>query len=286
MPATVRLRAVTQQSARLGAEASARVYCADSKRPIGVVSEVHAWPEAHLHVATGRLAEVVRRVPASAVAVIDRQGIRLTLTRSMFLELPISLSDFEVGTNVFESMHRIEPIHNLGAWSVEVVVADGMVTVTGNMRTEVLRRRALAAARRAEGVVTLDDRVVADDRLVIDVARSFLNYLELQPSRVRVEASFGRVVLRGVLPCEELVRLAVGLAERVSGVVSVESRIVIAGPENAVAFDAATGARSDGRRRPEATADRLDEALQATFPASDPLPWPGSIGGPDREESR
>ena len=119
-----------------------------------------------------------------------------------------NLSDAEVADRVRESFRRYRPLANYGTRSIRVEVADGVVTLSGNVPDEAFRLMAVDGAAAAEGVHEVRDRLVSDSQLMTDVAAGLRHHRELQPSRVRVTAYLGVVVLEGEVETAELARLA------------------------------------------------------------------------------
>src|SRR5438105_2434903 len=136
-----------------------------------------------------------------------------------------NLSDAEVADRVRESFRRYRPLANYGTRSIRVEVADGVVTLSGNVPDEAFRLMAVDGAAAAEGVHEVRDRLVSDSQLMTDVAAGLRHHRELQPSRVRVTAYLGVVVLEGEVETAELARLAEAVAAKLPGVVAVENRL-------------------------------------------------------------
>lgn len=67
--------------------------------------------------------------------------------------------------------------------------------------------------------------LVTDEHEVTAVALAMLPHRELQPSRVRISADAGRVVLDGEPESQRDVELAISVAGSVPGVASVDSRL-------------------------------------------------------------
>ena len=173
----------------------------------------------------------MRRVPAATATFTPDGGVRLRSTRREFLGFPVHLPDPEVGANVHEALHRCPPLSRLGLESIVIEVTDGVVTLRGHVRSRVLRDRALACAESAPGVVNVRDRLLTDEELELEVARRFMSYPELQPSRIRVGCDRGVIRLEGELDSGDLVRLAVSVASHVPGVAGVDNRLEAGRPD-------------------------------------------------------
>lgn len=108
---------------------------------------------------------------------------------------------------------------------MEVKVHDGVVRLSGHVANELHRREAVRRAAATTGVQRVEDRLVTDEQLINAVALAMLPHRELQPSRVRISATLGKVVLEGELDSASDVELATAVAAAVPGVTSVESRL-------------------------------------------------------------
>jgi BON domain len=138
--------------------------------------------------------------------------------------------DRELELNVLESLREFIPlryttIRYTPFRSVEIQVQDGIVRLSGHVATELHRREAVRRAAAVPGVRGIEDRIVTDEWLEEAVAQAMLPHRELQPSRVRISASLGKIVLEGDLDSARDVQLATAVAAAVPGVVSVESRL-------------------------------------------------------------
>jgi hypothetical protein len=67
--------------------------------------------------------------------------------------------------------------------------------LSGYVPTESFRDEIELLARKTWGVLSVENRLIADRDLEVAVSRAFTAYPELQPSLVRVEADLGKVIL-------------------------------------------------------------------------------------------
>ena len=103
----------------------------------------------------------------------------------------------------------------------------GLLASPDTIAKELHRRETVSRVAATPAVVAVEDRLITDEQLVNAVALAMLPYPELQPSRVRVRANLGDVVLEGELDSERDIGLAVSLASKVPGVISVENRLCV-----------------------------------------------------------
>lgn len=232
LPKVGRMSVGQEPRAEVGFRRGVRVFCTDDRRPVG---RVEGWLSTAEHgqellVRSGWWETVVRRVPSSDVAWADSRAVQLSLDRQQFLKRQPYLPDEELQLAVYESVRtfsplRYTPIRHTPFRPVAVQVHHGMVRLSGHVVNELHRREAVQRAAATPGVLHVEDRLVTDEELVCAVALAMLPHRELQPSRVRISASLGKVVLEGELDSTSDVELATAVAAAVPGVTSVESRL-------------------------------------------------------------
>jgi hypothetical protein len=208
------------------------VYCADDPRAVGKVdsSSRYTVKPQPLRVSSGRWHRVVRRVPSESVVSADDRRVELNVSRAEFLNLPHYLPDREVVAGVLDSFRDFGPFRNSGTASISVTSRDGAVTLSGHVSHEGHRKQAVRCAEKADGVVTLSDRLISDEHLTSSVARSFVPHAGLQPSLVRVSARLGTVRLEGQLASQQLIGLASSTASGVFGIKTLENRLRLDAP--------------------------------------------------------
>jgi hypothetical protein len=209
-----------------------RVYCADHPAPVGKVdsSSRYGAKQKRLRVSSGLWHRVVRRVPSESVVSTDDRRVQLSVSRAEFLNLPHYLPDQEVVACVLDSFKDFGPFRYSGTASIAVTCRDGAVTLSGHVSNEGHRKQAVRCAEKADGVVTLSDRLISDEHLTSSVARSFVPHAGLQPSLVRVSARLGTVRLEGQLASQELIGLASSTASGVAGIKTLENRLRLDAP--------------------------------------------------------
>jgi BON domain len=101
----------------------------------------------------------------------------------------------------------------------EVAVLDGRGTLTGHVRSRDAARRMAALASQVRGLDAIDDRLVADDELVMLVASAIGGSARNRASRLVVRAEFGHVRVGGVYPSAEAHADALRVGASIPGVV-------------------------------------------------------------------
>jgi hypothetical protein len=100
----------------------------------------------------------------------------------------------------------------------EVAVHDARATLTGHVRSRQAARRIAAVARQVRGLDAVDDRLVADDELVVLVASAIGDSARNRASRRVVRAELGHVRIGGVYPSHEAHAEAVRVGASTPGV--------------------------------------------------------------------
>jgi hypothetical protein len=220
--------------ARNGVPRGLAVYCAHDLGAVGRTDGFINTPERgkELLVRSGWWEPVVRRLPWSDIYSQDDKAVHLKIDRDEFLKRPAYLSDEDLLAAVFQALLSLSPprytnIRYEPARTVELQAHHGVVRLYGHIANELHRRETVSRVAVAPGVVAVEDRLITDEQLVNAVALAMLSNPELQPSRVRVSANLGDVVLEGELDSERDIELAVKVAAKVPGVISVENRLCV-----------------------------------------------------------
>jgi BON domain len=202
------------------------VFCSDDERPVGRVDGWLASPEQgrQLLVRSGWWAPVIRRVAVSDIASADSRGVLLRLERERLLKQPPYVPDDELGLAAYEALWTVVPLR-YAARFIQIQVRDGVVRLSGHVANEVRRRLTVQRVNATPGMLRVEDALVTDEQLVKATALAMLPHRELQPSRVRISADVGRVILEGELESPRDIELAIAVAASVPGVASVESRL-------------------------------------------------------------
>jgi osmotically-inducible protein OsmY len=237
---TVELPAIAPATVRRGLP----VFCSDRPRPVGKVDGGRASPERgeELLVRNGWWEPVVRRVAGSEIASADAKGVRLRFDEDELKRQPVYLPDPELEAAVDQALKTNGTLHYTGLRHIHIQAREGVVRMAGHVRLEAHRREAVQCASATPGVMGVVDDLIADEHLVSAVALAMIPHPELQPSRVRVRADLGKVILDGRLDSDRDTELAITVAGSVPGVVSVESHLRT--PEE----QPASGESGDGRR--------------------------------------
>jgi BON domain len=112
-----------------------------------------------------------------------------------------------------------DPHAHVGALArYEVAVLDGRATLAGHARSRHAAHRMAALAGQVRGLDAVEDRLVADDELVILVASAIGGSARNRASRLVVRAEFGHVRIGGVYPSLEAHADALRIGAGIPGV--------------------------------------------------------------------
>jgi osmotically-inducible protein OsmY len=126
----------------------------------------------------------------------------------------------DVETAIQARLDRDEGANVRSLARYEVAVRAGQATLTGHVRSRQAARDMAAIARRVSGVSAVDDRLVADDELVVLVASAIGRSARNRGSQLVVRAEFGHVRIGGVYPSHEAHAAALQIGAGVLGVLS------------------------------------------------------------------
>jgi hypothetical protein len=129
--------------------------------------------------------------------------------------------DRQLEAEVRSRLDRDERWHVRSLARYEVAVADGRATLAGHVRSRQVARSMVALAGGVRGVSSVDDRLVADEELVPQVASAIGGTARNRGSRLVVRAEFGRVRIGGVYASAEARADALRVGAGVPGVVAV-----------------------------------------------------------------
>ena len=120
---------------------------------------------------------------------------------------------------VHQTLYDSEPLRQSKA-TINVAVAEGVVTLTGNVRTRTHIDFATTLARRAAGGREVRSQLFADTDIENEVAIALAMdpRTRLTTDRVAVTALLGSVMLTGVVDSADQKAAALGLARSVPGV--------------------------------------------------------------------
>jgi osmotically-inducible protein OsmY/uncharacterized protein YrrD len=200
-------------------EKGAAVWCEDGQ--VGVVERVLLGADGAatgLVVRSGRWFPTRRRVPAAWIDAAADDVVLLRASRAALAGQPEYREDAAILADVRARLEDDDPIRTVGLRHAAITVEQGRVTLSGYVPSRSMARRMADLARSAPGVLSVAERLVADDELERAVAaaigRSPLN----RTSRLSVHAEGGRVTVGGVFPSHEAKEAALRIAEAVPGV--------------------------------------------------------------------
>ncbi len=200
-------------------EKGAAVWCEDGQ--VGVVDSVVLGADCTatgLVVRSGRWFPTRRRVPVGWIDAAADDLVLLRATRAAFAGQPEYREDAAILADVRALLEGDDPIRTVGLRHAAIAVEQGRVTLSGHVPSRSMARRMADLARRAPGVLSVEERLVADDELERAVAAAIGRGALNRTSRLSVHAEGGRVVVGGVFPSHEAKEEALRIAEAFPGV--------------------------------------------------------------------
>jgi osmotically-inducible protein OsmY len=148
------------------------------------------------------------------------------------IDVAHSGQDHEILANLRNRLYRFNPIREVGA-PVGIEVREGVVTLTGWVKTLSHKKMAERLAAEVEGVREVRNQLFCDDELIPAVARALAEDPRTVHNfpGVQVASYLGHVILTGYVASQEEWDLADDVVAHVPGVRSVDNRLRIAPAE-------------------------------------------------------
>jgi osmotically-inducible protein OsmY/sporulation protein YlmC with PRC-barrel domain len=179
----------------------------------------------HFVIRKGRLFGRDVIVPVDWVRHIDERGVWLAIERRALDRLPSYRPDSAIAADVDQALWDDEVIRELDFETIDAVVRDGVVTLSGYAATPVSKARAERAARRIEGVQGVVNQLVSDGEVVSAVAQALAQNPRTRTERIFVASEHGVVTLRGAVSSAEVRAAAEEVAAGVGQVRAVVNMI-------------------------------------------------------------
>lgn len=123
--------------------------------------------------------------------------------------------------------------------AIDVVVDDGVVTLSGSVESELIRQTAEREVRLIEGVKDVQNMLTvmgvesssrSDEDIEREVREAMAADPTIDPGHFHVRSQFGRVIISGMAESYEEQESAIAAAKRVPGVEEVEDRTEVSIP--------------------------------------------------------
>jgi osmotically-inducible protein OsmY len=196
---------------------------------VGVRRDPHTGAVAHLLVRQSRLFGlfgVTRLVPASWVEDAAPGRVALEADGAAVAARPPARPDAAVRAEVLEAFDRVDLPRSFRI-GVRVAVRDGVVELSGHVRTATDARLFAERAGMVPGVLAVRDRLADDEALISQVAQALTADPDARRAVLRVDSRHGEVSLVGELPSEEAWQTAGALAAAVPGVRAVRNHVTV-----------------------------------------------------------
>jgi Mg2+/Co2+ transporter CorC/osmotically-inducible protein OsmY len=168
-------------------------------------------------------------VPMGWARSITSEEIELGARCDALLELPEFREDDQITVAVLQRLGEDPRFQGLDRYTQKIEVYGGLVRLSGRVRTRALKQAAEELALTTAGVLSVDNRLIADEELVSDVERA-VQREGLDIDDLEVTALLGRVTLRGRAATADVRAAAEKLAASVPGVASVVNELSLQEP--------------------------------------------------------
>jgi osmotically-inducible protein OsmY len=169
---------------------------------------------------------VTRMVPAAWVERAGPDRIVLAAGRAAVAQCPPARTDEAIRGDVLDALSRLDLPRAFRA-GVRLDVRDGVVHLSGNVRTPAHARLLVDAAGAVPGALGIRNGLVDDESLTFRVAQALTAHPTVRRAHLRVDSRLGRVGLSGALPSEAARGTATTLATSVPGVSGVRNHAAV-----------------------------------------------------------
>jgi osmotically-inducible protein OsmY len=167
----------------------------------------------------------------------ERAALRVAGVRAVANDLAVVVIDARADTEIAKAVaDRLSANGKVPAERIEVTVADGAVTLAGNVDWDYQRAAAVDAVRDVAGVRDVIDRItvaqphVSASEVKAGIERAFIRSADVEADRINVTVKDGHVVLTGTVRTWLEKREAQDAAMRARGVTAVTNLIEVERP--------------------------------------------------------
>ena len=149
----------------------------------------------------------------------------MTVSRLITKMRAVSVADMILAGNINHALQANQFLRRIGSNGIEILVEDGVVTLSGHVGATVDKTYVDSAVRALPDVTQFENQLVADDKLTIVVAQAVDNDARMHGESMGVKAQHGFIYLTGRVGSAATRYLAAQLAADVSQVRGVVNRI-------------------------------------------------------------
>lgn len=124
-----------------------------------------------------------------------------------------------------DALQADDSLRRTGSDGIAITVNQGVITLSGHVRSTTHKTRADNVANRMSGIVRFENQLVVDEKLVIAVANALANDKRMHNIQIGVNAQRGFIYLTGRVPSAVLRLSAAKIAAGVSNVRGIVNRI-------------------------------------------------------------
>lgn len=147
----------------------------------------------------GRLLIYDVLIPVDWIKQIDQRGVWLSVTRTKLDTLPEYRSDSAIAAEVTEMLWQDKVLRTSDIESIDVVVRNGVVILSGYTVSLVNKARAVGEVCQVSGVRDIKNRLVTDYEVKFAVAQALTRHPALRRQPLTVTVNHGVVILSGRL---------------------------------------------------------------------------------------
>lgn len=169
-------------------------------------------------------------VPAELITDVNGDiaviGIR---RRELLLRMSQYRSDKELTASVDDALLSYEPIRVIRGMVLEVTATDGTITLSGNVSSYTIKKKAGELAASVKGVLAIENLLVCDFDLELTAAQALAGDPQIRGERILVRSYLGVVRLEGTVHSIQAGDIAQQLVLNINGVKQVINKLTVEG---------------------------------------------------------
>jgi osmotically-inducible protein OsmY len=182
----------------------------------------------HIVVSVGHLFSKRYLVDNYLISEINSEVVFVSLKlRELLSNMPRYRPDAELSTSIYDAISTYEPIRAIQGTYIDVSVIDGTVSLSGNVASSIIKKKAEDLALSVEGVLAVQNLLVCDYDLELALAQALASNNDSKGERVLIRSSLGVVLLEGTVKSPQSKDAVETIAAKLNGVKRVINRLAI-----------------------------------------------------------
>jgi osmotically-inducible protein OsmY len=186
-------------------------------------------PLSYLVIHPGHFWNRSKIIPVGLVSAVHPEGIRLSIDRSKFQELPNFRTDASIADEVDRALWNDEVLRVTAYHEIDLRVKNGIVSINGHIISLMSQDRIESAVGKVKGILGVRIHLIADDKLLHNVAAALGPIEQVEGNRVFTKVQYGVVLLSGEVISPDARNIAGHAAANVPGVRGVINMIAAPG---------------------------------------------------------